>query len=196
MKTNKTIIAGILTAFASSICCIIPLLIAVSGTATSLTSSIAWIETYRSYMIGLTILLFGYGFYEAYKSKPTKEDCCNSEKRKNTPPKLLWFSALFALLTMTFPYYENIFQTEKKVVDLVSNHTQKVNFKIEGMTCAGCENHINDKLSNLKGVTDYTTSYKLNNSVVAFDSSKITISEIESAINSTGYIIKNKLICQ
>ncbi|HEY1054273.1 MAG TPA: heavy metal transporter, partial [Emticicia sp.] len=53
IKNNKGWIAGILTAFATSLCCITPVL-ALLGGASGLASSFSWIEPFRPYLIGLT----------------------------------------------------------------------------------------------------------------------------------------------
>ena len=63
------------------------------------------------------------------------------------------------------------------------------------MTCEGCEEHVNTRLSKVAGVLSYKTSYILKNSLVTFDKSKVDIKTIEAAINKTGYTIKEyKLI--
>ena len=53
MKTDKKLIgAGLLTAFAASLCCITPVLALVAGTS-GLASSFSWLEPARPYFIGL-----------------------------------------------------------------------------------------------------------------------------------------------
>ncbi len=55
IKNNKGWAAGLLTAIAASLCCITPTL-ALLGGATGLVSSFSWIEPFRPYLIGLTVL--------------------------------------------------------------------------------------------------------------------------------------------
>ncbi len=75
------------------------------------------------------------------------------------------------------------------------DNKQQVNFTIQGMTCEGCEEHVNSELSKVNGVLAYKTSYASKNSVVSFDKSKVDIKTIEAAINKTGYKVKEyKLI--
>src|SRR5690554_7743242 len=82
-KDNKLIGAGILTAFAASLCCITPVLALIAGTS-GLAASFSWLEPFRPYLIGLTILVLGFAWYQ--KLKPKKEiDCdCETEDRKST----------------------------------------------------------------------------------------------------------------
>ena len=68
MKTDKKLIgAGLLTAIAASLCCITPVLALIAGTS-GLTSTFSWLEPFRPYFIGLTILVLGFAWY--YKLKP------------------------------------------------------------------------------------------------------------------------------
>ncbi|MEL0215875.1 MAG: mercuric transporter MerT family protein, partial [Burkholderiaceae bacterium] len=69
MKTDKKLIgAGLLTAFAASLCCITPVLALVAGTS-GLASSFSWLEPARPYFIGLTILVLGFAWYQMLKPK-------------------------------------------------------------------------------------------------------------------------------
>ena len=71
MKTDKKLIgAGLLTAIAASLCCITPVLALVAGTS-GLASTFSWLEPFRPYFIGLTILVLGFAWYQ--KLKPKKQ---------------------------------------------------------------------------------------------------------------------------
>ncbi|MEJ7680345.1 MAG: cation transporter [Segetibacter sp.] len=63
---------------------------------------------------------------------------------------------------MTFPMYAKVFYPKPKVqpatVATVDNK-QQVSFTIQGMTCEGCEEHVNNELSKVTGVLAYKTSY-------------------------------------
>ncbi len=62
MKTDKKLIgAGFLTAIAASLCCVTPLLALVAGTS-GLASTFSWLEPFRPYFIGLTILVLGFAW--------------------------------------------------------------------------------------------------------------------------------------
>lgn len=64
MKTDKKLIgAGLLTAIAASLCCITPVLALVAGTS-GLASTFSWLEPFRPYFIGLTILVLGFAWYQ------------------------------------------------------------------------------------------------------------------------------------
>lgn len=73
---NKLIGAGLLTAITASLCCITPVLALIAGTS-GIASTFSWIEPFRPYLIGLTILVLGFAWYQ--KLKPRKEIDCECE---------------------------------------------------------------------------------------------------------------------
>jgi hypothetical protein len=70
MKREKKLIgAGLLAAITASLCCITPVLALIAGTS-GIASTFSWIEPFRPYLIGLTILVLGFACYQ--KLKPQK----------------------------------------------------------------------------------------------------------------------------
>lgn len=57
------------------------------------------------------------------------------------------------------------------------------------MTYSGCAVHVNHEVNRLPGILKSDASYENGNVRVEFDKSKTRDSEIEAAINSTGYRI-------
>jgi copper chaperone CopZ len=192
---NKILGAGLLSAIAASLCCITPLLALVAGTS-GLASTFSWLEPARPYFIGLTILVLGFAWYQ--KLKPKKQidcHCDTDEKPKFTQSKMfLGIVTAFAGLMLAFPMYAHIFypKTEKQIVIVDKSNIQTVEFTISGMTCTGCEEHINHEVNKLAGIIKSTASYENGNAIIAFDQSKTSTTEIEKAINSTGYSVTDK----
>lgn len=59
-----TPVAAALSAVAASLCCILPVLAAVGGIGSAALGSA--FEPYRPWFIGLTVLLLGWGYYQAF----------------------------------------------------------------------------------------------------------------------------------
>lgn len=192
---NKLIGAGLFTAIAASMCCITPVLALVAGTS-GLASTFNWLEPFRPYFIFLTILVLGFAWYQ--KLKPKKQIECNcetEEKPKFIQSKIfLGIVTAFAIIMLAFPYYSIIFypKTEKQIILVDKSNIQKVEFTINGMTCASCGEIVNHEVNKLKGIINSIASYENGNAIVEFDNSKTNISEIEKAINSTGYTVTDK----
>ena len=192
---NKLIGVGILTAMAASLCCITPVLALIAG-ASGLGSTFSWLEPYRTYFIGLTILVLVFAWFQ--KLKPIKQKDCNCVSEKETKfiqtKTFLGIVTAFTIIMLAFPYYSSIFysRTQKPISVVDKSHVQKVEFTLSGMTCNSCEEHVNHEVNKLTGIISSKTSYENGKAVVEFDNSKTYVSEIIKAINSTGYLVTNK----
>lgn len=193
--------AGILSAIAASLCCITPVVALLAGSS-SIAANFFWIEPARPYLIGLSIAVLTLTWYVKLKPVKTDDMECNCETTKKTPflqtKTFLSILTVFAILMMTFPLYAKVFYPKPKVQAATIadvDNKQQVKFTIQGMTCEGCEEHVNNELSKVAGVLTYKTSYATKSSFVTFDKSKVEVKAIEAAINKTGYTVKeNRLI--
>ena len=200
-SSGTTTTASVLTAFAASLCCITPVIALLAGSS-SIATNFSWIQPARPYLVILSIAVLGFAWYQKLKPAKTKDMDCNCEITNKASflqtKTFLSIVTVFAILMMTFPLYAKMFYPKSKaqaaIVAIVDNK-QKVNFTIQGMTCEGCEEHVNNELSKVNGVIDYKTSYANKNTIVSFDDLKVDVKTIQTAINKTGYKVKEyKLI--
>ena len=192
---NKLAGLGLLTAISASLCCITPVLTLLAGTS-GLASTFSWLDPVRPYLIGLTVLVLGCAWYQ--KLKPQKQVDCNCDTTEKTPfiqtKKFLGIVTVFAGLMLAFPTYAHIFfpKTEKQTIVTEQANIQTAEFTINGMTCTGCEEHVNHEVNKLTGIINTTVSYENGNAIVEFDKTKTDIQEIEKAIAKTGYSVTDK----
>jgi copper chaperone CopZ len=196
MKTDSKLIgAGLLTAIAASLCCITPVLALLAGTS-GLASTFSWLEPFRRYFIGLTILVLGFAWYQKLKLKKEIDCNCDTEIKPKfiQSKKFLGISTAFAIIMLAFPYYSDVFhpKIEKRITIGEKSNIQKVEFTISGMTCASCEAHVNYKVNKLTGIISANASYKNGKAVVEYDHSKTNSTEIRKAITTTGYSVTDK----
>lgn len=198
IRSDKGWVAGLFTAVAASLCCITPVL-ALLGGASGLATSFSWIAPFRPYLIGLTVLVFAFAWYQKLRSQ--KQVVCDCEAVNK---KLLWQSKLFlgivtvvASLLISFPYYAKAFYpkpTEIKMVVVDKINIQQAIFKIKGMTCESCTQHVNNEILKVSGIVAFKTSYENANSTIKFDKSKTSIDSVAAAINSTGYKVVSQTL--
>jgi len=199
MKTEKKLIgAGLLTAIASSLCCITPILAIVAGSS-GIASTFSWLEPFRPYFIGMTVLVLGFAWYQKLKPQQQIECNCETNQKQNfmQTKSLLGSITVISVLLLSFPSYAHIFVPKTKITAIVTSTSkiQKVEFTIKGMTCSGCEHHVKTEISKLKGIVEVIVSYEKGNAIVKFDNKQTSIEQIEKAINSTGYkSLKSKII--
>ncbi|MFT7628808.1 MAG: mercuric ion transport protein [Ulvibacter sp.] len=192
---NKLIGVSLLTAITASLCCITPVLALIAGTS-GIASTFSWIEPFRPYLAGLTLLVLGFAWYQ--KLRPRKEiDCeCETDEKPKfiQSKKFLGIVTAFAIVMLAFPYYSGIFysKTEKQIMIVDKSDISTTEFKISGMTCASCEQHVNHEVNKLNGIVNSKASYENGNAIIEFDRTKTNENEIKKAIKSTGYKVTDK----
>ncbi len=147
-------------------------------------------EPLRPYLLGITVLVLGFAWYQKFKLVKVDDCGCEVEKKSFMHSKVfLGIVTVFSIAMMLFPYYSSIFYSDnsQKVVLNENSEILESKFYIEGMTCEGCQEHINHAINELPGVIQIESSYKKGTSAVKYDKSKVTKKEIATAINSTGY---------
>ncbi|HIF29629.1 MAG: mercuric transport protein MerTP [bacterium] len=192
---NKLIGAGLLTAITASLCCITPVLALIAGTS-GIASTFSWIEPFRSYLIGLTLLILGFAWYQKLKTRKEIDCECETDEKPKfiQSKKFLGIVTAFAIVMLAFPYYSGIFypKMEKQIMIVDKSDISTTEFKISGMTCASCEEHVNHEVNKLNGIVNSKASYENENAIIEFDLTKTNENEIEKAINSTGYKVTDK----
>ncbi|MDZ4714077.1 MAG: mercuric transport protein MerTP [Cytophagales bacterium] len=201
-ENQNGLMFGVFTAVAASLCCITPVL-ALLGGISGIASSFSWVEPYRPYLIGVTVLVFGFAWYQKLKPRKKEEvDCaCDpddlSAGKAGKPSflqskKFLGIVTVVAALLIAFPHYAHIFYPKSPVANVVfveKSNIQQVEFKISGMTCQSCTEHVNHALDGVPGVLEHTTSYEQGTSIVKFDGSKVAQQALIDAVNATGYTV-------
>ena len=192
---NKLIGTSLLTAITASLCCITPVLALIAGTS-GIASSFSWTEPFRPYLIGLTIFVLGFSWYQKLKTKKRNDCECETDEKPKfiQSKKFLGIVTVFAIVMLAFPYYSGIFypNTEKQIMIVDKSNIKTTEFKISGMTCASCEEHVNQEVNKLNGILISKASYENGNAIIEFDKTKTNKTEIEKAINSTGYTVTDK----
>ncbi len=194
MTSNRTAFAGLFSAIVASLCCITPVLALLSGT-TGVASTFSWVEPYRPILVGLTVLILGFAWYKKLKPRPQDIDCaCDDDKPKFIQSKtFLFLVTIFAGIMLAFPYYSHLLfpnsSVKKKVLYVSENNVGELNYSIQGMTCTGCEAHIENKVNQLQGILEVDANYEKSSALVKYDKGKVTPDEIATAIRKTGYKI-------
>lgn len=183
---------GLISAIAASLCCITPLLALIAGSS-GLASSFSWMEPFRPYLIGLTILVLGFAWYQKLKPSTSDDivcDCETDEKPSFWQTKsFLLIVTVFAVLMMLFPYYGHVFyKTNKQESAIIQqDHIKQITLKVDGMTCASCQAHVQHAALSLPGVTEADVLLDQGLAHIKFDKSRVDTSQIIQAINQSGY---------
>lgn len=194
-KDKALMSSGIAAAFVASLCCITPVAASIAGIG-GIASTFSWMEPIRPYVIGLTLLILGFAWFQKLKPKSKEEiDCvCDDEPNIFQSKSFLGVVTLLAMILMAFPYYSEAFFSEKstEIVYVQEANVQTVTYDIVGMTCAGCEASVRNAAQEVEGVLEAKASYDTQTATISFDKSKVQPERIKQAINSTGFTVKEE----
>lgn len=186
---------GLLTAISASLCCITPVLALLAGTS-GLASTFSWLDPFRPYLIGLTVLVLGFAWYQ--KLKPQSRMDCDCDTEEKTPfvqtGKFLGIVTVFAGLMLAFPMFAHKLYAapENRTTITDPSNIRTAEFEISGMTCTSCEEHVSLEVKKLPGIVKTDVSYENGNAIIEFDRTNTSAPEIEQAIAKTGYTVTNR----
>lgn len=197
-KSGKTLIGtGIITAIAASLCCITPVIALLAGSS-GIASTFSWMEPARPYLIGFTILVLGFAWYQKLKPRTAVEiECACDEDEKRSfwqSGKFLFIVTIFAALMLSFPYYSSVFYPDnsKEVMIVNQMDIQTIQLDVEGMTCEACDNHVAYAALEVDGVLEAKADHKTGKAEVKFDKTKTSREEIITSIDATSYKVVKK----
>lgn len=188
---------GVLSAFTASLCCITPVLAFLSG-ASGVASAFSWMEPARPWLIALSVGLLGFAWYQKLKSRTAAEIQCACEEGRKPPflqsKTFLGIVTVLAALMTAFPWYGSLVYPENQTNTVIvsAGQVETVSYRIEGMTCPSCEEHVRHGARGVDGVIDVTADYRNGKAVVRFDRGRTSEEAIRQAIDATGYKVKNK----
>ena len=202
MKKENVFIGGaVFAAIASSLCCVLPLVAVLFGVGVFGAASA--FDTLRPYLLVLAFTALAFSFYRIYFRR---EECAEGEACATKPVNkinqlFLWVGLLVISAFALAPYYTGYLmaaagnsQSSNEAMPVVSSEENQANksviIEVEGMTCAGCEPHINETLKKLNGVVSAEASYEKKNVKVVYNSKQISLEQIKKAIDEIGYKAK------
>jgi mercuric ion transport protein len=106
VRKSLFVAAGaMLAAFGASLCCILPVAVALLGVGSAALG--AKLEPLRPWLAGLTVLLLGFAFYRAYRPviECAPDVACAVPASRRRTRLVLWLVTVAALALMAFPYY-------------------------------------------------------------------------------------------
>jgi len=178
----KTKAAGILSAITASLCCLVPIVLIMLGLG-SLGIGAA-IGKYHWYFIIAAGFLLAFAWSSYFKEKKSCELRACEMKNKGVTKGVLLTATVLVLLFTGLNVYTYSFNGAK---ELTSNLGTRVSIPVEGMTCASCEIAVNSSLRKLPGIYEARASAKRKSALVAYDPAAVSLDEIISTINKTGY---------
>lgn len=184
--------ASIVAAISASLCCILPILTAVTGLGVLAAGT--RFEPWRPYFLGVTGLLLAGGLVLAYRDY---KKACKPGSVCATKPMSRWnFIALGVVAALViglaaFPYYSGA--VTHAVVGTPPNNTvgsgalATVTFQVPDMDCPACAVVLAATFQKLPGVTDAKLDVDNRKAVVTYDPGSENITALERIISDAGF---------
>lgn len=106
MKDKALVGASVATAFAASLCCILPIVFVLLGTGVA--GAAGFFAAWRPVLLGISFALLAAGFYFAYRTpRQTCEpgSACEMPTVNRAGRLWLWIATAFVVLFAAFPLY-------------------------------------------------------------------------------------------
>jgi len=196
MSDKRKWLAGtsILAVIAASLCCITPVIALVAGIS-GIAASFSWLEPARPYLLLLSGLSLGLAWWVYFRNRRKQIACdCEEDEKKSfiQSGKFLAIVSILAIVLSLFPYYSSIFYSNPEPV-LTNNpdiRFETITFKVKGMTCTSCEEHIDHEVKSIAGVAKSNSDFENGNTRVQYNPAQTNADSIKAAINSTGYRVE------
>jgi mercuric ion transport protein len=195
MKDKAFLGASLLAALVASFCCILPIVFALAGMG--IAGASAFFAAWRPYLLGLTFVLLGIGFYLSYRKR---RDACEPGSACERPVVNrsgrvgLWLAAVFVTLFAAFPYYSGpvarLLLYDGKAQAQPASTVEHVSFAVEGMTCPVCAEGVAHKLKELPGVRQAAVSYEQHKAEIEYDSRRVPLQQLEKVFTDAGYRVR------
>ena len=187
---------SILSAIAASSCCVPPLILlglTLVGVGTAgLAGFSSTLGAIKWYIFPLAILGLGFSYYLYFKEqKKCATESCQMVNQKFTKT-MLTLSTVVVVGFLGWSVYPYVIPSDEPKVnesalqaDASSAHYAV--YKVDGMTCGGCEVAINGAISATGLVDSVKSDFTEGKAYLWYDNKQLDTTVIDKAINSVGY---------
>ncbi len=190
MRSTGLFTGSILAAIAASLCCIGPVVLALTGVGSM--ALFSRFEAVRPYLLGLSIVFLTAGLYWAWRNRRTACAPGGSCESKSLRAWLLLLVPVVAVAaSAAFPYYSSAWvkgtSTKVAAETMPSGQVKTVGFRISGMTCESCASGLAASFRNLPGVKDAVVEYPSGNTSITLDPAKVSVDQLAALVREAGY---------
>lgn len=173
---------GILSAITASVCCLGPLLLILLGLGGLGLGAV--IGKYHWYFITGAGVLLAFAWRSFLKEKKSCETKQCEMKNKNMTRNIL---AGATLVVMTFVGLNVYTYAKISPSEATTKSGVQMTIPVKGMSCFTCETAVQSAVHKLPGIYDVKASAKEKMARVSYDPEKISLDEIITAIDGTGF---------
>ena len=183
-KKSLSTVGGIITAIVASLCCIGPVLVALVGIGS--VGAFAVFESYRPYLIGVTVLLLGFAFYLVYRKREIKceDGTCKIQDAGKWNKVGVWSATFLAAIAIAFPYFD---VAPSASVNVAVQGKTIVSLNVEGMDCKACAAGIEGSLADVHGVHKARVSFEKGEAFIEYDPALVKPNAFVERVKENGF---------
>jgi copper chaperone CopZ len=155
------------------------------------------IITFWPFVVVLVLLLLAVLWYQHIKTMRRGRETGRRRPAGLNPVVFLGIVTVFAVILLALPLYLNTLEEkmdkEPQAIEIAPENRMETIFMVEGMTCTGCENAIEKRISGLEGIELVEADHVAMQTHVVYDKSRLTEEIITAAIVDAGYTVSGKL---
>ena len=185
MKENLSTVSALFGGGLVSMCCGVPLLLAVTGVGGGWLSE--FIGGYHWYFTAAGIGLLAAGWWLFRREQRRACDAGSCMRNETLTKSLLGIATAVVLFFTAFSAYSELRPIPVAAGESVQTQGRMIQIGVQGMTCASCELHLESAVEKLPGVYAVTASTKGARVIVDYDPANCSAEQIKDAINTTGY---------
>jgi copper chaperone CopZ len=192
-RRSMLMVSAVVAAIAASLCCILPILAAVTGLG-AIAAGVA-LEKWRPYLLGVTGLLLAAGLIVAWRD--WKRGCAPGSACAAKPIRRWNWIALGVVAALTvglaaFPYYSGAvarmaLRALGPARSASAAHVSQAVFRIPDLDCPACAVSLSSALRKLPGVLDVRSDVDAHRAVVTYDPAALNATALENIIASAGF---------
>lgn len=189
MKERSAAVGSLIAGLLASACCIGPLLLGAVGFGSlGLATALAPL---RPWLLGLTVVLIGTGFYLAYRPQVAEvcapgQACAKPASRRNQRLGV-WIVTVLSAALATYPSWGARPTVSEETASPIEQPSSLVVLDVRGMTCAACEGGIESELLKVSGVVQASASFDLGRAEVRVLSPAPRVESLITAVEKAGY---------
>jgi copper chaperone CopZ len=186
-------VSTVAAAIAASLCCILPILAAVTGLGAIAAG--AEFEKWRPYLLGVTGLLLAAGLIFAWRDRKTNcapKSMCATKSISRWNWIALALVAALAVGLAAFPYYSGAVArmalgAPGPAQSVSAAHVAKAIFRIPDLDCPACAVSLSSALRKLPGVLDVSSDVDAHRAVISYDPTALNATALENVITGAGF---------
>ncbi len=152
----------------------------------------AGIISFWPFIVALVLLLLAILWFQTIKGMRRRKATPSARQRTGIPSTVfLGVVTVLVLVLLAAPWYLESFSDRfnENATETAAEDRVETVLTVHGMDCTGCESLINKRVSNLDGIESVAASHTMEEVVVVYDKSKVSITLIAQTIEDSGYTV-------